>query len=103
MPLQIRPLSDTELEAYESQRDLGAELLQAIQEMHANQGQVIYSETIAAREQIGLSQAQFAQVLGVSVRTLRAWEQGQREPSGPAKTLLGIARRHPEVLRELNV
>ncbi|MEX2498807.1 MAG: helix-turn-helix domain-containing protein [Wenzhouxiangellaceae bacterium] len=46
------------------------------------------------------SQAQFAEVLGISKRTLQEWEQGRRSPSGAARTLIHIARRHPEVLRE---
>jgi putative transcriptional regulator len=40
-------------------------------------------------------------LLGVSVRTLQDWEQGRREPSGAAKTLIKVAERHPEVLQEL--
>jgi len=55
----------------------------------------------ATRRQSGLSQAQFAALMGVSVRTLQEWEQGRRQPSGAAKTLLKVAERHPEVLREL--
>ncbi|MCJ7814798.1 MAG: helix-turn-helix domain-containing protein, partial [Xanthomonadales bacterium] len=49
----------------------------------------------------GLSQADFAAVLGVSKRTLEQWEQGLREPSGAARTLLRIAEKHPEVLLEV--
>jgi putative transcriptional regulator len=56
---------------------------------------------LAARAKTGLSQSRFAALLGISVRTLHDWEQGRREPSGAAKTLLQIAVRHPEVLREL--
>jgi putative transcriptional regulator len=48
-----------------------------------------------------LSQAQFAALLGVSVRTLQEWEQGRREPSGAGKTLLRLAEKHPDILREL--
>lgn len=48
----------------------------------------------------GLSQSEFAKLLGVSVRTLQDWEQGRREPSGAAQTLIAIAERRPEVLRE---
>lgn len=54
----------------------------------------------AARAGTGLSQGEFAKLLGVSVRTLQAWEQGRREPSGAAQTLLRIAATHPSVVRE---
>ncbi len=54
-----------------------------------------------ARAKTGLSQEKFAALLGVSPRTLRDWEQGRRSPSGAARTLLRIAARHPEVLREV--
>jgi putative transcriptional regulator len=49
----------------------------------------------------GLSQQKFADVLGVSARTLQEWEQGRRNPSGAARSLLEIAKRRPEVLREV--
>jgi putative transcriptional regulator len=55
----------------------------------------------AARAATGLSQAPFARLLGVSVRTLQEWEQGRKIPSGAAATLLKVAARHPEVLQEL--
>lgn len=54
-----------------------------------------------ARAQVGLSQVDFASLLGVSARTLQDWEQGRRQPTGAAKTLLQVAVSHPEVLREL--
>ena len=54
-----------------------------------------------ARAKTGLSQDKFAALLGISPRTLRDWEHGRRTPSGAAKTLLRIAAKHPEVLREL--
>jgi putative transcriptional regulator len=53
------------------------------------------------RLRAALPQAQFAQLLGVSVRTLQEWEQGRRQPSGAAQSLLRVAQAHPEVLREL--
>ena len=56
---------------------------------------------VEARHRVGLSQSLFAQLLGVSVRTLQGWEQGKRNPTGAAQTLLRIAMRHPEILREL--
>ena len=54
-----------------------------------------------ARAVTGLSQAAFAGLLGVSVRTLQEWEQGRKTPSGAAATLLKIAAKHPKVLNEL--
>ncbi|ARP88847.1 helix-turn-helix domain-containing protein [Bordetella genomosp. 9] len=54
-----------------------------------------------ARSRVGLPQADFAKLLGVSVRTLQDWEQGRRNPSGAAKTLLRVALLHPETLRQL--
>ncbi|WP_439898069.1 helix-turn-helix domain-containing protein [Aquabacterium humicola] len=55
-----------------------------------------------ARSRVGLSQQDFAKLLGVSARTLQDWEQGRREPTGAARTLLRVAVSHPEVLLELN-
>jgi len=55
----------------------------------------------AARSATKLSQAAFAKLLGVSVRTLQEWEQGRKIPSGAAATLLKVAARHPKVLKEL--
>ena len=57
---------------------------------------------VAARNTLGLSQSRFAELLGVSKRTLQEWEQGRRTPNGAAKTLLRVVERHPEVLRELS-
>ena len=58
-------------------------------------------EAAEARSRTGLSQEQFARLLGVSARTLQDWEQGRREPTGAAKTLLRVAYEHPEVLLKL--
>lgn len=55
-----------------------------------------------ARARTGLSQQEFAALLGVSARTLQDWEQGRREPTGAAKTLLRVAVNHPEVLLALH-
>lgn len=57
-------------------------------------------DLVALRGFIGLSQPDFAHALGISVHTLRNWEQGRRSPEGPALALLRIAARHPGVLRE---
>jgi len=57
-------------------------------------------DIVALRRFVGLTQEQFAEALGISVHTLRNWEQGRRSPEGPALALLRIAARHPRVLRE---
>jgi putative transcriptional regulator len=58
------------------------------------------NEVAQARHEAGLSQAQFAEVLGISKRTLQNWDQGRRSPSGAAQALIKIAKRHPDVVRE---
>ena len=50
------------------------------------------------REGYNLTQEQFAAMLGISVRTLRNWEQGRRVPEGPAMVLLKVADKHPEAV-----
>ena len=57
---------------------------------------------LVARAGTGLSQAQFAKLIGVSLRTLQEWEQGRKRPSGPAAVLLRIVARDPEVVGALN-
>ena len=91
-------LTGAELKAYEARRDLAAELLQSVREMKAGEAQVVLSLAVEARQRTGLSQSQFAALLGVSVRTLQGWEQGRKQPSGAARTLLTIARTNPKAL-----
>ncbi len=56
---------------------------------------------VKTRGKLGLSQSKFASLLGISQDTLQNWEQGRREPTGPAKVLLKIASKHPRVLLEV--
>lgn len=124
-------LSGKKLAAWEKNRDLNAELLQAVSDgkrgkwarkteftrrrdgsirriITRRDGTVEKDHVIpagdasvrAARAATGLSQGQFARLLGVSVRTLQEWEQGRKTPSGAAATLLRIAGRRPEVLKD---
>jgi putative transcriptional regulator len=58
------------------------------------------ADVVTLRRFIGLTQAAFAEALGISVATLRNWEQDRRKPEGPALALLRIAARHPRILRE---
>jgi putative transcriptional regulator len=84
-------------------RDIGAEILEGLREIkRGDYGRVINVPDIAkTRRRTGLSQARFAQLLGVSVRTLQDWEQGRRAPSGAARTLLMVAAKNPQVLLEV--
>ena len=90
-----------DLDAYESKRDLAAELLESVRQMKAGKTRVVHSPAVEARERTGLSQSQFAALLGVSVRTLQGWEQGRKQPSGAARTLLNIARTNPKALLDV--
>lgn len=58
------------------------------------------ADVAALRRFIRLTQAEFARAMGISVHTLRNWEQGRRTPEGPAIALLRIAARHPRIIRE---
>jgi putative transcriptional regulator len=98
VPSKSKKLTDKEIEAFESKRDLGAEILQSIKDMKAGKGKVVTTTAVEARQATGLSQAQFATLLGVSVRTLQGWEQGRKQPSGAARTLLAVARQSPRAV-----
>lgn len=90
---------DTELEQFQT------DLLESVREMKAGRAarvtQVAPTVAAQARAKVGLSQSAFAALLGVSVRTLQDWEQGRREPTGAARTLLRVAVTHPDALRDL--
>ena len=99
------PMTEKELQKRDAKRDLDAELLKSVRQMKAGRAgkihKVAVSPVISARMKSGLSQSAFAKLLGVSVRTLQDWEQGRRQPSGAAKTLIAIADRSPKVLLEV--
>jgi len=98
-------LSPKALKKWEASRDLAAEIAQSVREMKggkaAREHRVKIPDALEARLVSGLSQQKFADVLGVSARTLQEWEQGRRKPSGAARSLLVIAKRMPEVLRKV--
>jgi len=85
----------------EFQRDLLESARQMKGGKAARVTQVQVPQAAEARSRTGLSQAAFARLLGVSPRTLQDWEQGRREPTGAAKTLLRVAVSDPEVLLKL--
>jgi putative transcriptional regulator len=86
-----------------AKRNIGMEILQGIREIKRGEhGRVVNVPSVSSvRERTGLSQSRFAQLLGVSVRTLQEWEQGRRAPSGAARTLLLVAQRNPRILLEV--
>jgi len=82
------------------------DLLESVKQMRRGQAarvtKVKLTEAAEARASIGMSQEQFAELLGVSARTLQDWEQGRREPTGAARMLLKVAAKHPRVLRGMH-
>ncbi|MDD9980942.1 MAG: helix-turn-helix domain-containing protein [Gammaproteobacteria bacterium] len=84
----------------EARRDIGEEILEGIRQLKRGEhGRIVNVPAISnIRKKTGLSQSRFAELLGVSVRTLQEWEQGRRMPSGAARTLLLIAERNPRAL-----
>ncbi len=86
-----------------AKRDIGAEVLEGIRQIKDGKtGRVLSLPSIVSiRNRTGLSQTRFAQLIGVSVRTLQEWEQGRRAPSGPARTLLMVADQNPKALLDI--
>jgi putative transcriptional regulator len=84
-------------------RNIGAEILEGIQQIKRGEvGRITTVPSVAEiRGRIGLSQSEFAKLIGVSVRTLQEWEQGRRAPSGPARTLLLVADKNPKALLDV--
>lgn len=63
--------------------------------------QITLSAAAEARAKVGLTQSAFAELMGVSVRTLQNWEQGRSQPSGAAQTLIRVAQQWPDILRSM--
>lgn len=57
-------------------------------------------DVLAIREKYDMTQQEFSSLLGISIGTLRNWEQGRRKPQGPAKVLLRIAEKQPKAILE---
>jgi putative transcriptional regulator len=75
----------------------GAEIIRG-KRQPSRRFEVAEPDARAVRERHGLSQDQFASLMGISVGTLRNWEQGRRKPRGPARMLLMVAARHPQAV-----
>jgi putative transcriptional regulator len=94
-----QPKKPVDAEMVQFQNDL----LESVRQMKAGKAAkttvVELTPAADARAKVGVSQVAFASLLGVSVRTLQDWEQGRREPSGAARTLLRIAAQSPEAVR----
>jgi len=91
-------------------RNIGQEILDGIREIKSfKKGEIkLKTHTLSEpsppkviREKLKLSQSAFVSLMGVSPRTIQDWEQGRRQPQGPAKSLLRIAEQHPEIFIEL--
>ncbi len=98
-------MNEKELIERDFNRDVWQETLNAVRSIKA--GKAGHIETVEllpvveARQKVGLSQSRFAELLGISVRTLQDWEQGRRKPSRAAMSLIQIAKQRPDVLREI--
>jgi putative transcriptional regulator len=100
-----KKLKGRALSKFEAERDVWQEVLDGVREIKSGGGKRSVVEPrspiVRARLKAGLTQEQFAALLGVSRRTLEQWEQGRRKPSQAAKTLIKVAELYPEVLREI--
>jgi len=100
-----KKLKGRALSTFEAERDVWQEVLDGAREIKSGGGKRSVVEPrspiVRARLKAGLTQEQFAALLGVSRRTLEQWEQGRRKPSQAAKTLIKVAELYPEVLREI--
>ncbi len=101
----MKKMTEQQLAKWEKTRDIGQEILQGIRDIKAGRigrrSTVVTYPIVRVREKSGLSQAKFAELLGVSVRTVQDWEQGRREPNAAAKTLLKVAELHPNILKKI--
>lgn len=86
-----------------AKRSIGQEILAGIRQLKGGgHGRITTVPSVSSiREKTGLSQPKFAALLGVSVRTLQEWEQGRRDPSGAARTLLLVAAKNPHALLDV--
>ncbi len=89
-----------------TKHDFGQEILDSIHDIKSGKiGRVtLYmspTDIKNVRRRLGVTQKSFAAMMNISERTVQDWEQGRREPDGPARSLLAIAARKPEVMQEI--
>jgi len=96
-------MNTKELEAWEKERDLEAELLASIGHIESSQYQELKTVEVpyptSVRLKLGVSQSEFARLLRIPKRTIQEWEQERRKPTGAALTLLNIVESAPEVVK----
>ena len=87
----------------ETKRNIGNEILEGLKEIKSGAcGRTIVVPDVSdIRSKSGLPQTRFAELLGVSVRTLQDWEQGRRNPSGAARTLLMVVEKNPQAVLDV--
>lgn len=99
-----RRKTEHELIERDAKRDVWQEALDGIRDIKAKRSGRRFTmdsyPIVRTREKSGLSQAEFAKLLGISKRTLQEWEQGRKQPSGAARALLKIAAQYPELVRK---
>jgi putative transcriptional regulator len=88
-----------------SKRNIGKEIVDSLREIKAGGGRryrfTAPEDIRRIRADVAVSQANFARMLGISLRTLQDWEQGRRRPNQAAQSLLAVAAKRPDVMREV--
>ena len=97
----VQAIIEDEPDLLEHTADIRQALTEAKEGRWGRKTTVHVSPIAETRHKAGLSQIQFAECLGISVNTLRSWEQGQRKPSGAANVLLNLLHKRPELIAEL--
>jgi len=88
-----------------AKRNIGQEILESIRSIRQGEGKSytvnVPPDAKTIRERMNLEHSAFASLLGVSLRTVKYWEQGKCKPCGAAQSLLLIAAKYPEVLKDI--
>ena len=101
IPAIVQAVIDDDPDAAQIADSLARSLADIKAGKFARKTTIVLSAVAETRHKAGLSQRQFAETIGISVNTLKSWEQGQRKPSGAAEALLTLLGNHPELIVEL--